>query len=76
MIKTVIGIAGMSCGMCEAHVNDIIRRTFAVKSVKSSHRKRRTVIVSAQPPEEALLRKKLGELGYTVTEIHSEEIGK
>jgi copper chaperone CopZ len=31
MIKTTIGIDGMMCGMCESHINDVIRREFKVK---------------------------------------------
>ncbi len=27
MIKTVLEIDGMMCNMCEAHMNDVIRRT-------------------------------------------------
>ena len=26
MVKTVLKIDGMMCGMCEAHMNDLIRR--------------------------------------------------
>lgn len=40
MIKTTVGIEGMSCGMCEAHINDVVRREFKVKSVKSSVKKK------------------------------------
>lgn len=37
MEKMVLEIEGMSCGMCESHINDTIRRQFAVKKVSSSH---------------------------------------
>ena len=30
MIQTTLGIDGMMCSMCEAHINDTIRREFAV----------------------------------------------
>lgn len=33
MIKTVLKIDGMACGMCEAHVNDAIRKAFTVKGL-------------------------------------------
>ena len=33
MIKMTVGIEGMACGMCEAHVNEAIRNTFRVKKV-------------------------------------------
>ena len=38
MVKTTIRIDGMMCGMCEAHMNDAIRRVVPdAKKVKSSH---------------------------------------
>ena len=33
MIKTTLKIDGMMCGMCEAHMNDVIRKNFKVKKV-------------------------------------------
>lgn len=39
MIKTIVKIDGMMCGMCEAHVNDAIRNHFEVKKVKVSNEK-------------------------------------
>ena len=49
MFRTVVKIDGMMCGMCEAHINDAIRRNFNVKKVKSSHSKGETVIAPADP---------------------------
>ena len=31
MIKTILKIDGMMCGMCEAHMNDAVRNAFKVK---------------------------------------------
>ena len=31
MVKITLKIDGMACGMCESHVNDTIRKNFAVK---------------------------------------------
>ena len=31
MIRTTVRISGMACSMCEAHINDTIRRTFSVE---------------------------------------------
>ena len=39
MVKITLDIEGMACGMCEAHVNDAVRRVFPVKKVTSSHSK-------------------------------------
>lgn len=55
MIKMTVGIEGMACGMCEAHVNEAIRNTFRVKKVTSSHTKKQTIILAEQDiPEEDL----------------------
>ena len=34
------------CGMCEAHMNDLIRKNFKVKKVTSSAKDGETVIIS------------------------------
>ena len=39
MVKITLEVEGMACGMCEAHVNDVIRKVFPVKKVTSSHTK-------------------------------------
>ena len=76
MIKTTVGIEGMSCGMREAHINDVVRREFKVKSVKSSVKKKNSEIVSKEPIDEEKLRKAITDTGYTVTGITSEEYVK
>ena len=35
MLKIVLEVEGMHCGMCETHVNDVVRRVEGVKKVKS-----------------------------------------
>ena len=39
MIETTLKIDGMMCGMCEAHVSDVIRSKFKIKKVSASHSK-------------------------------------
>ena len=36
MIKTVLKVNGMMCGMCEAHMKDLVRKNFQVKKVPFS----------------------------------------
>ena len=43
MIKLTVGIEGMACGMCEAHINETVRNTFQVKKVTSSHTKKHKI---------------------------------
>lgn len=66
MFETTIKISGMMCGMCEAHVNDAVRRAVPVKKVSSSHAKGETVILSEQQPDEQALRAAISETGYDV----------
>lgn len=72
MIKTVLTIKGMSCGMCEAHINETIRRNFDVKKVSSSHKKNRTEIVSNSGLDELRLRDVIGSTGYELLAVSSE----
>ena len=76
MVKITVGIGGMQCGMCEAHVNDAVRRAFPVKKVSSSHTKGQTVILSEQPIGEQALRDVIGQTGYEVTSFSSEPYEK
>ena len=48
MVEITVGIEGMACGMCEAHINEAVRNAFKVKKVSSSHTKKRTVIIAEQ----------------------------
>ena len=49
MVKTILDIDGMMCGMCESHMNDAIRNAFEVEKVTSSHTKGTTEIISKEP---------------------------
>ena len=71
MYKTTAKIDGMACSMCEAHVNDTVRRAFRVRKVTSSHKKGEAVILSEEPLEEAAIRQCLAPTGYRVLDISS-----
>lgn len=64
MIKTIVKIDGMMCGMCEAHVNDAIRNHFEVKKVKASKRKKEAVIISEQMLDSQRMKDVIEETGY------------
>ncbi|HIS48308.1 MAG TPA: cation transporter [Candidatus Scybalocola faecigallinarum] len=66
MVKIIANIDGMACSMCEAHVNDAIRKNLKVKKVKSSHRKGQTIIVSQEDIGEEDIKKALEGTGYEV----------
>ncbi|MCR4875256.1 MAG: cation transporter [Clostridia bacterium] len=67
-----VTVNGMMCGMCEAHVNDIIRKNFDVKKVKSSHTKNQTVIVSLEELNEDAIKQSIRSMGYEVKDIQKE----
>lgn len=71
MIRTTVKISGMACSMCEAHINDTIRRAFSVEKVSFSHTKGETVILSREPLDEAALRAAIAATGYTAREIRA-----
>ena len=71
MIQTTVKISGMACSMCEAHINDMIRRTFSVEKMSSSHTKGEIVILSHEPLNEAALRAAIAATGYTAGEIRA-----
>ena len=71
--RYTLKINGMMCGMCEAHVNDVIRKNFNVKKVTSSHSKNQTIIISDNELDEEQLKSKIGETGYIVEEVKKED---
>ena len=76
MTKYTVMVEGMQCGMCEAHVNDAVRRALPVKKVTSSHAKKQTVILSEEPLSEATLKKIIHDTGYQVLSVESEPYEK
>ncbi len=76
MIKTVMKIDGMMCGMCESHINDAVRAAFDVKKVTSSHSKGETVIISENPIDEEKLTETVSKTGYKVLSVTSEPYEK
>ena len=70
MIKTVLEIDGMMCNMCEAHMNDVIRRTIPdAKKIKSSHKKNMSKFVTEEKPDIEKLKKAIDEIGYKILSV-------
>ncbi|MCR4797149.1 MAG: cation transporter [Lachnospiraceae bacterium] len=77
MIKTTLKIDGMMCEMCEAHVNDAIRKAVPeAKKVKSSRTRGESSFVTETEPEEAKLKEAIDQTGYTVLSVTSEPYQK
>ena len=67
MVETILKVQGMMCGMCESHINDVVRKTAQVSKVSSSHTRGETVIVSDQELDLEALKQAIATTGYTVT---------
>ena len=65
MWKTTVKIDGMMCGMCEAHINEVIRKTVpGAKKVSASHTRGEASFLSEEPADESLLREAIRQTGY------------
>lgn len=76
MNKYVLKIDGMKCNMCESHINDLVRRNLNIKSVKSSHKKNETIIISENEIEYNSFYELFENSGYKLEKITKEEAKK
>ena len=76
MVKIVVDIEGMACGMCEAHINEAVRNAFQVKKVTSSHTKKQTVIIAERDIPEQELKNVIVKAGYDAVSVSSEPYEK
>lgn len=76
MTKYTVEVDGMMCGMCEAHVNEAVRKAFAVKKVSSSRAKKQTVVIAEEPIDENALKEAIAATGYTVLSVKNEPYQK
>ena len=67
MNKYILGIDGMRCGMCEAHVEETIRKNINVKKIKASHIKNNVIVITEENLTEDDFKKILDPTGYKVT---------
>ena len=72
MYKTTLKIEGMMCGMCEAHICDVIRHTVpSAKKVSASHRKGEASVIAEEEADKERLKKAVDATGYTCLSIES-----
>ena len=75
MVKTTIEIEGMMCGMCESHINDVIRKTIpGAKKVSASHKKNQATFVSDEEANPEALKAAIEDTGYHYISISSEPL--
>ena len=72
MIKTTVKIEGMSCGMCEAHICDTIRKVIPkAKKVVASRKSSEASILTEEEIDSDALRKAITATGYTFVSCES-----
>ena len=76
MIQYTIAVEGMACSMCEAHINDAVRKAFPVKKVTSSRSKKEPTVLTETELDEDALRAAISATGYEVGEIRKEPWAK
>ena len=73
MNKVTIIIDGMMCSMCEAHINDTIRKIYPkAKKVASSHNKGETTFLLDGEPDGEIIKKAVADTGYEFKGIKTE----
>lgn len=76
MIETTVKIRGMVCGMCESHINDVLRRSFPVKKVSASRTREQAVLLSQEPLDPEALRRCILQTGYEPGEVSARPVEK
>ena len=77
MNKITVKIDGMMCGMCEAHINDTIRKVYpAAKKVSSSRKKGESTFLLDGEVNEEELSAAIKETGYEYKSMQSEPYKK
>lgn len=76
MVKITLKVDGMSCPMCEAHVNDAVRTKFKIKKVSSSYKKGITEIIAENEIAKDELVPVFEQVGYRVLNIDIEPYEK
>ena len=73
MNKITLKIDGMACSMCEAHINDVIRKVVPdAKKVESSHTKGESTFLTDTAVDFAWLKKNIHDTGYTLVSFDSQ----
>ncbi|MGN1104368.1 MAG: heavy-metal-associated domain-containing protein [Candidatus Coproplasma sp.] len=72
MTELKIQVEGMHCGMCESHVNDVVRRVAGVKKVSSSHARNQTVVIAEDGVDKEAIVQAIKSQGYAVGRVDSQ----
>jgi len=77
MKEYTVGIEGMACGMCEAHICDRIRGLYPrAKKVSASRKKREATFLYDGEVEEEQVKAAITDAGYVFLSLTSREYKK
>lgn len=77
MVKTTVKIDGMACSMCEAHVQEAIRKAFPeARKVSASHMRKEASFVTDAPVDPEALKAAVNATGYAALDVSSEQAEK
>lgn len=76
MNKYTLGIDGMMCGMCEAHVEEVIRKHIKAKKIKASHIKNNLVVITELELSIDDFKKVLDPTGYKIISFNKSDAVK
>ena len=72
MIKTTLKIDGMMCSMCEAHIQEVLRKSMpGAKKVSASHSRGEASFLSEEAPDAAALKAAIDATGYSCLGVES-----
>ncbi len=72
MIRTTMKIEGMMCGMCEAHICEVIRKTVpSAKKVTASRSRKEASFLTEDAVDEAGLKEAVDATGYICLSVES-----
>ncbi len=77
MTRTIIGVDGMMCSMCEAHINEAVRKAVPeAKKITSNRGKKQTEIISEGAVDTEKIKAVIEATGYTYLGAESEPYKK
>ncbi|MBQ7250874.1 MAG: cation transporter [Bacilli bacterium] len=69
MVKVVLSVEGMRCGMCESHVADQIRKVPLVLKAKANHHKNEAYAIAGDGVDTDAIKANIESQGYEVGRI-------
>lgn len=76
MKEIEIEIEGLHCSMCETYINNLVRKIYDVKKVKTSHTKGNCVIVCDENVDENIFKDVISKSGYRVLSLKTKPYKK